>query len=383
MRKTISLFTGGGGLDLGLEAAGFHSLIASDIDEHSCHSLEINKETAKKKGKPFLSSAQIVRSDITDISGETLLELCGHKAGKIDLLSGGPPCQSFSIFGKRQGRNDPRGMLIYHYIRILNEIKPKAFVFENVYGILTAEGGAVFDEIQEKLTNPSRDISYNIDVFRLNAADFGVPQFRDRVFIVGHQGRRKRISIEQLQMPQRTVSDGLRGIPKMGAKGWHNHTGRKHSQRIIKRYGNMKPGERDSFTRVNRLDLKRPSYAIIVGSDAGGGKGHVHPYEAREVTPRESARMQCFPDWWWFSGTTRHPIRQIGNAVPTLLGYSVGAAIMEHIFNEQPRSFVEALHLLDQNHLFTNSELKKLKGEHRPLSRNLRSSPNKRIAQYA
>jgi DNA (cytosine-5)-methyltransferase 1 len=146
----------------------------------------------------------------------------------------------------------------------------------------------------------------------------------------------------------------------MGAKTSHNHTGRVHSQRIIDRYDQMTFGERDHFTRINRLDPKKPSYAIIVGSNAGGGKGHVHPFEPREVTPRESARMQCFPDWWWFSGTSRHPIRQVGNAVPTLLGFAVGRQVMVDIFDGPKVSTVEAIEKLGQSHLFTKAELKKL-----------------------
>lgn len=385
MLNIVSLFTGGGGLDLGLEAAGFHSLVASDIDGHSCNSLNSNKETSQKKGKPFLRHASILQADVTEISGHDLLEKCGKQQGEIDLLAGGPPCQAFSVFGKRQSRNDPRGMLIYHYLRILGEVKPKAFVFENVFGIMSAEGGAVFDEIKKQLAEPTEGLTYNISVFRLNASDFGVPQFRDRVFIIGYQGAKKRISIDPLfgettglfpnKLSWRTVRDGLRDLPAMGAPDWHNHQGRKHSQRIIDRYAAMTAGERDARTRINRLNLERPSFAIIVGSDAGGGKGHIHPTEPREVTPRESARMQCFPDWWWFSGTSRHPIRQIGNAVPTLLGHAVGSSIMRDIFHTNPRSLREAVELLDQEHLFNSAELSKLKDWNYHLSENYLDLP--------
>jgi DNA (cytosine-5)-methyltransferase 1 len=122
----------------------------------------------------------------------------------------------------------------------------------------------------------------------------------------------------------------------------------------------MSFGERDHFTRINRLNPKNPSFTIIVGSDAGGGKGHVHPYRPREVTPRESARMQCFPDWWWFSGTSRHPIRQIGNAVPTLMAAAIGREIAWELFGEKKVSLFKLLDLLDQKHLFTKQELKSL-----------------------
>lgn len=367
MKKLVSLFTGGGGLDLGLEAAGFETVLATDIDEHSCAALRANKATAEKARKPFLRNAEILCKDVTEVSGEEILRLTNLKKGEIDLLSGGPPCQAFSVFGRRKGRKDPRGQLVYHYLRLIEELEPKAFVFENVYGILTAEGGAVFEELENRLSKPAKNLKYKLSIHRLNAVDYGVPQFRDRVFIIGCSEGRSVHEIAPVcsedrdlisnRLPWRTVKDGLRGLPPIGSEGSHNHTGRKHSQRIIKRYSEMKFGQRDHFTRINKLDPSRPSYTIIVGSDAGGGKGHVHPFEGREVTPRESARMQCFPDWWWFSGTSRHPIRQVGNAVPTLLALSIGRQILYDVFRIAPNRLVEGIKLLDQEHLFSAAEI--------------------------
>ena len=367
MLKCISLFSGGGGLDLGLEAAGFETVFASDIDEYSCASLEANKSEAKKLRKPFLTNATIVRADIREISGKDILLKAGVNVGELSLLAGGPPCQAFSVFGKRKGRDDPRGQLVFHYLRILRELQPQAFVFENVYGLLTVEKGEVFKELEAALSNPGIGLRYTLSVHRLNSADYGVPQFRDRIFIIGSRDGQKVPNIEsfftkepeasQSKLPWRTVAHGLRGIPPLGTIGSNNHTGRKHSQRIIDRYSAMKYGERDHFTRINRLDPGRPSYTIIVGSDAGGGKGHVHPYEPREVSPRESARMQCFPDWWKFSGSGRHPIRQVGNAVPSLLGYFVGRQIIKDIFKLPTRPIASAVQLLNQDHLFTSSEI--------------------------
>lgn len=371
-RNCISLFSGGGGLDLGLEAAGFETLVASDIDEHSCRSLEINKINSSALKKPFLQNAQILCEDANNLEGEALLKKARLKVGELDLLAGGPPCQAFSVFGKRKGREDPRGMLAYTYLRLISELKPKAFLFENVYGMLTVEGGAVFEDLKEKLSKPAPDLDYKLTIIRANAVDYGVPQFRDRIFIIGSRDGSEVKGLKALCFPKndllsnseitwRTVENGLKYLPPMGAKRTYNHTGRNHSQRIIDRYNSMKYGERDSKTRINRLDPDRPSYTIIVGSDKGGGKGHIHPYEPREVTPRESARMQCFPDWWEFSGTSRHPIRQVGNAVPSLLAAAVGKAILQDIFSDSSRSYFEIIELLDQTHLFSNSELELLK----------------------
>lgn len=368
MRRVVSLFTGAGGLDLGLEAAGFHTVFASDIDAHSCVSLKANQETAAKTQKNFLKQATIRNIDVNDLTSQEIFEATSLGKGEIDLLAGGPPCQSFSVFGQRKGREDPRGQLVYQYLRLLGELAPKAFVFENVYGLMTIEGGAVLKELIQKLQTPCIGLEYKVEVHRLLAADYGVPQMRDRVFIIGSRVGKTVESITPMfaksddkisDLPtRRTVGQALKGLPKMDAKRAHNHTGRKHSQRIIDRYAAMKFGERDHFTRINRLDPERPSYTIIVGSDKGGGKGHVHPFEPREVTPRESARMQCFPDWYWFSGTSRHPIRQIGNAVPSLLGAVVGQRILSDIFGEQPASYADVVRELDQEHLFTAEELK-------------------------
>jgi DNA (cytosine-5)-methyltransferase 1 len=370
-KKCISLFSGGGGLDLGLEAAGFETIMATDIDEHSCIALNTNKINSIAHGRDFLKNADIVCEDITKLPGEYFLQKLGLKKGELDLMAGGPPCQSFSVFGKRKGRDDPRGQLVFHYLRLIVELQPKAFVFENVYGLLTIEKGEVFKELIHKLANPAHGLKYEISVHRLNASDYGVPQFRDRVFIIGSRDGKKvanipKITVEKpdstsVLLPWRTVADGLKKLPGIGDARSHNHTGRKHSERIIERYSNMSFGERDHFTRINRLNPSKPSYAIIVGSNAGGGKGHVHPFEPREVTPRESARMQCFPDWWWFSGTSRHPIRQVGNAVPTLLGFAVGRQVMVDIFNGPKVPTIDAVNMLEQTHLFTKAELKTLK----------------------
>jgi DNA (cytosine-5)-methyltransferase 1 len=368
----ISLFSGGGGLDLGLEAAGFETLVVTDVDQHSCAALEKNKAVSMTMSKPFLQKAQIVCDDVKNLSGEFLLQKAGLASGELDLLAGGPPCQAFSVFGKRKGRDDARGMLAYTYLRLISELRPKVFIFENVYGMMTVEGGSVFADLKEKLAQPSPTLKYHLSVLRVNAVDFGAPQFRDRVFIIGALKEhyitelkpiffKKNNLLSNSILPWRTVSDGLRHLPKMGTSQCFNHIGRKHSQRIIDRYKSMQFGERDSKTRINKLNPERPSFAIIVGSDAGGGKGHIHPYEPREVTPRESARMQCFPDWWWFSGTGRHPIRQVGNAVPSLLGAAVGREVLLKIFGGKPNSFFKIITLLDQTHLFSNDELECLK----------------------
>lgn len=364
----VSLFSGAGGLDLGLETAGFSTVLATDIDEHSCATLNCGKAASADKLVPFLRYAQIVREDVTsDGIAELILRKTGCKRGEIALMAGGPPCQAFSVFGQRRGRSDPRSQLAFHYLQLLAAIHPKAFVFENVYGLLTIEGGKIFKELCSKLAHPSRGIRYELSFFREDAVNFGVPQFRDRIFIIGDRDGKTmgpfrritgetRASLFENLLPWRTVRDAFRGLPPIESAYPANHVGRVHSDRIKQRYAGLRPGERDHYTRINKLDLNRPSFTIIVGSDKGGGKGHVHPTQPREVSPRESARIQTFPDWWAFSGTSRHPIRQVGNAVPPFFAAAVGNEIRDQIFSAGREQFESIVEALGQEHLFSKRE---------------------------
>lgn len=360
---TVSLFSGSGGLDLGLDAVGFDSRFATDVDPYSCVSLQWGKSEAARRNKGLFERTTVVREDIRALDSSFILEAASLSRGDVALLAGGPPCQAFSVFGKRRGREDDRGMLVYEYLRLLARLEPENFVFENVYGLLSVEGGAVFRDLCQKLEEPKKGLRYTLSVLRMDAANYGVPQYRDRVFIIGSRsgkkvpppdfitGRPETSGLFPLKR-LRTVRDALRGLPPIRSAYPPNHTGRTHSDRIITRYADMKPGQRDHFTRINKLDLDRPSFTIIVGSDKGGGKGHVHPVEPREVTPRESARIQTFPDWWAFSGSVRHPIRQVGNAVPPLLAAALGNALRVALFDRPSVPFATILERLDQTHLF-------------------------------
>lgn len=367
----VSFFSGGGGLDLGLEAAGFQTRFANDIDPFSCATLQLGRVAAAKRGLHLFDESVVLSADIKTLDGNLVLEASRVMKGDVALMAGGPPCQAFSIFGKRRGREDHRGQLVHEYFRLLSQIAPEAFVFENVFGLLTVEQGAVFELACERLREPRKGLKYELSIIRLNAANYGVPQFRDRIFIIGSRSGKKIECIEAItddaskfkqatQFPYRTVRHALSGLPVMNDEYPANHTGRTHSDRIIERYGSMSAGERDHFTRINKLNLSKPSYTIIVGSDKGGGKGHIHPTEPREVTPRESARIQTFPDWWEFTGTVRHPIRQIGNAVPPLLGFAVGNAVREQIFGCAKIPIKSAIEILSQENLFPEWYPKKM-----------------------
>ena len=375
----ISLFSGAGGFDLGLEAVGFEARACVDIDYHSCRTLAFNRSLGRRTGyHGFLKKAVVLNQDLTQLSAPRLLRASRLSPGEVPLVVGGPPCQSFSVFGGRRGMDDPRGLLWREFARIVRELRPKAFLFENVAGLLTVDQGNAYSQIFEALSNQGGDPEYKVSAHLVDAANFGVPQFRTRLFIFGSRDGtdvpkpqsthlvdwpRASSAIEQVPMDIEpfakgpTVKDVLHGLPALSRDSWMpNHIGREHSNAIIDRYENLKYGQRDPKTRVNKLHPDRPSYTIIVGSDKGGGKGHVHPYEPREVTPRESARVQTFPDSWWFSGTSRHPIRQIGNAVPPVLSAAVGAHVKKHMFGiDETVSYADILRRLGLNYLLNES----------------------------
>ncbi|HNU61727.1 MAG TPA: DNA cytosine methyltransferase [Methanofastidiosum sp.] len=337
--RTLSLFTGGGGLDLGFSAAGFSIDLAIELDPYSCKTLEINENK-----KDFYNKTKVLNKDIKKVTTKEIKKEIGleNNSDKIDLIIGGPPCQAFSVFGKRCGLDDPRGNLIWDYLRIVKELKPAVFIFENVAGLKTIHNGELYIKLIEEL---SCDGLYTVSDHNYEVANYGIPQFRNRIFFIGVKDGRRIPPMIQTHgedgslfelSPYVTVGKVLRNLPEPGNQSnLHNHKGRLHSNRIIDRYKNLKYGERDSKTRINKLNPNRPSYTIIVGSDKGGGKGHVHPYTPREVTPRESARLQTFPDWWEFYGNGRHVIRQVGNAVPPLFAGLLAAHVKKHVFHEK------------------------------------------------
>ncbi|MGB5960783.1 MAG: DNA cytosine methyltransferase [Coleofasciculaceae cyanobacterium] len=341
---SVSLFTGAGGMDLGFEVAGFSTRCCVEKDEHSCITLRTNRDVGSKTGlHSFLREATVIEDDINNVSGQRILTAAGIEKKEVGLVYGGPPCQAFSVFGKRQGLDDARGTLLWEFVRIIKELEPKNFVLENVSGLKTYKQAIVLNELCQSL---SLNGKYSISVHDYEIADFGIPQFRRRIFIIGSSngktvppmtpsyGSNEDSSPGGILKPYRTVGEALTGLGEPEEIDIPNHKGRVHSQAIIERYASLKLGQRDPKTRINKLDPKRPSFTIVVGSDAGGGKGHIHPYTPREVTPRESARMQTFPDFWVFSGTSRHPIRQVGNAVPALFAALLAAHIRRYLFDD-------------------------------------------------
>ena len=182
--KVISLFSGAGGMDIGFEEAGFEIAVAVEQDSSCCNTLRINRPHLK-----------VIEGDISAITTEHILKEAGLKPLEPALVIGGPPCQSFSLAGKRMGMDDKRGMLLLEFVRVVHEVLPKAFVMENVQGMMNWENGkaleAVMNEFRAPVIYKGKQYHYDVSYQVLNAADYGVAQFRSRLFIVGNRLKKK------------------------------------------------------------------------------------------------------------------------------------------------------------------------------------------------
>ena len=179
-RRLISLFSGAGGMDIGFHKAGFKTAVAVEQDPSCCDTLRLN-----------MPNTPILEGDITSMTTSTILSAAKAKPLEIDLVIGGPPCQSFSLAGKRMGMNDPRGLLVLEFLRVVREALPKCFVMENVKGMIHWSNGKALEAIMTEASLPvtynGKEYTYDVSYHVLDAADFGVPQHRERVFIVGNR----------------------------------------------------------------------------------------------------------------------------------------------------------------------------------------------------
>jgi DNA (cytosine-5)-methyltransferase 1 len=328
----ISLFSGGGGLDLGLSLAGFNFKYANDEVQYYCDTILHNFSDCVAEAK-----------DVKDLKGQEIKEIIQSET--VSLIAGGPPCQAFSILGKRGSFADLRGQLVFDYVRLIKELKPNVFVFENVPGILTLNKG---EDWRRLYYHFQAETGYDIYTEVLNAADYGVPQTRKRVFIVGFRQPTEYIFPQPLYrdpsnlnllnqhlpdwIPAKLALENIDGLP--------NHDIRLHGDRVRSRYEKIPPGGRDKVDHTDRIDPEKPSGTVLVGSKAGGGRPFIHPYLPRHITVREAARLQSFPDWYQFLGTSTAQYRQVGNAVPPLLALAVGKSIQVALQNLRKKELV-------------------------------------------
>lgn len=311
----MDLFSGAGGISVGVKSAGFIKVASVEIDPDASNTLRRNFPETKHFEMP-----------IENLS-ESLLdkELSGQR---INVIFGGPPCNGFSVAGLRNP-SDPRNQLFKEYIRIVRYFKPEFIVMENVPGILTMEKGKVFQEI----TNQFSKIGYpNMSVRILEAATFGVPQLRTRaIFIANRLGVSnpypKEIFNKESYKSIESAIDDLKNIPRFGLP---NHEWTDHSSKLEERIAKIPPGGSlyDTFRDAYKRQYKGvPS--MTVKENHGGC--HVHYELNRVLSAREMARLQTFPDTFIFEGTFKRAYWQIGNAVPCLMAKHIGLAIKDSL----------------------------------------------------
>ena len=353
--SVVSLFSGAMGFDLGLERAGFSIKVAVECDKHALETVRLNR--------PDLP---VIGRRIEDVASEEILEAAGLKPREPTIVVAGPSCQAFSTAGQRGSLGDPRGLMFEHFIRVVRETQPRFFIMENVHGMLSAavkhrplkergpgypplepdeELGSAFRVVSAKL----RDLGYYSIFDVLNAADFGVPQRRQRLVIIGSREG------ENISMPLPTHSENgtanlplwrsfrdavdglednapefcrflpsrekyLRKVPEGG--NWRDLPASIQKQAMGGAYASW--GGRSGFFR--RLALDKPTPALTTQPDSKATT-LCHPLELRPLTVREYARVQQFPDDWQFCGTVRKKYEQVGNAVPLGLGEAIGRSI--------------------------------------------------------
>lgn len=339
MYESISLFSGAMGLDLGLEKAGITINLCQDFDASCFDTMLIN-------GKPGMTG------DIREISSETILQRANLKKEEAFLLCGGPPCQPFSTAGKRMGINDPRGSLFMDYVRMVDETRPRFFVFENVKGLTSiavdANGapGGVLDIILSEFHRIGYKTVYGV----LDAVNYGVPQFRERMIIIGSRDNESIFlpvptNFQHHQNPAmrwKTLGETIRDIENDPGACTHFSEERLHYLRMVPEGGNWKDlpielqpiamggawksgGGKVGFYR--RLSYSQPSPTVVT-SPVQKATMMCHPTKDRPLSVREYARIQQFPESWRISGTVTNQYKQIGNAVPVGLAEAVGQALI-------------------------------------------------------
>jgi len=320
MPTFIEVCAGAGGLSRGLIESGFTPLLLNDNDKNCCNTL--------KKNHP---GVPVICGDMTE------LDLTEY-VGKVDLLTGGVPCQSFSMAGNRKGLNDPRGQLILSFAKMVKRLKPKMFMIENVKGLKSHNSGKTLESVLELLKSTGKYvISYKV----LNSVNYGVPQKRERIFIVGIRG--KEFKFPKPSENIKTLKDVLYDVPDSPCS--------KYNERKIELFKMIPPGgcwidlpedlQREylgnSFGSgggkrgiLRRMSMDEPCLTILC-SPSQKQTERCHPKEERPFSVRESARIQTFPDDYEFTGSISSQYKQIGNAVPVKLAKKLGKQLCKYV----------------------------------------------------
>jgi len=366
--RLISLFSGGGGLDYGFEAAGFQTGACVEMDHDSCETL--------RKSRP---SWNVIERSIFDVPTDEMLEAAGSRAGEIDLVIGGPPCQPFSksgywASGDSARLNDPRAKTLDAYLRVIEEAKPRAFLLENVQGLSFKGKGEGLDLLSAGIDaiNRRTKSNYKIDPRVLDAADFGVPQHRQRFFVIGSrdgtlfkfpepthgEGADLFTKLEAFHAtwdvlrdvaPDTTHDLSMRGrfadllpsVPEGHNYLWHTSRGIERAAAAGEKPGRELFGwRRHYWTFLLKLAKARPSWTVQAQPGPAAGPFH---WENRRLSPRELCRIQTIPDNVHVQGNLGSAQRQIGNAVPSLLGEVLGRAIRAQLLGSPTRAALKLM----------------------------------------
>ncbi|WP_428150698.1 DNA cytosine methyltransferase [Brevundimonas sp.] len=349
MTTFVSVFSGAGGLDIGLQRAGWDCLYATDFDKHAAATLKLNAAAGRFHGEGVIRQA-----DIRDLTGARMLAEMGRRRGDIDLLAGGPPCQSWSSAGHQLGFNDPRGRLFEDYLRVAKQLDVRWLLFENVRGLITARGsdgipGSALAAIRQALF--SAGWQTRVELF--NAADYGVPQRRVRVILIGYRlgdeppipAASHRENSEAGEASWISMANALEALAPLEADEVIRPSGKLALElaEIPAGSGVKSPGKRETTRPGGHwgykqgafvADLRRPARTVTANAQQDWIRDSIHGL--RRLSPRECAALQTFPEDWAFAGGRVDQYRQIGNAVPPLLAERIGETLRDHVNAKAP-----------------------------------------------
>lgn len=362
--KVIDLFCGVGGLSYGFSHNDNFEIVAAN-------------EILPKMGKAYLlnhPTTKVYIEDIKNFNYQKIENDLGIKISDIDIIVGGPPCQAYSTVGKRL-IDDPRGKLFQEYYRVLKEFNPKFFLYENVKGLLSMDNG----DLLKTIISLFESLGYKVQYKLLNAADYGSPQIRERIFIVGSKLNTEFVypkpthynplevdlSHNGLQ-PYLTLEEAIGDLPfiKTNEKGYEytcepqngfqklmrenaplkimDHSSPKNNDKLVKIMESLPDGGTPENLPIDlkptsgfkntysRLWWRRPSTTITRNLSTPSSSRCIHPKAPRPLTTREGARIQCFPDDYQFYGSRSDKNLQIGNAVPTFLSNAMAKSILDN-----------------------------------------------------
>jgi len=343
--RYVSLFCGAGGLDIGLERADLETISLCEIEKVFCNTLESNQGWVHCDQKAYLSPAKIINADIREVNHRDLYSEDG-----LDLVVGGPPCQAFSSSGKQLSVLDPRGTLVMEFYRIVDALKPRMFLFENVRGLVTArdksgEPGGVITELIHIL----EEIGYSCRAGLLNSADYGAYQRRVRCFIIGSQKGKA----PDFPEPEFQKGSGLFGKDWLSLEGFlsaHADSDEGNftypSQQLAEQLsiipsgsGIKSPGKAEATRPSGHWGYRQGTFIADLSLPARTVTGSASQDWVRwngvlrRLTFDEVKLLQGFPEDWIVQGTKSQQYKQIGNAVPTVFGEALGRVIVSHLKN--------------------------------------------------